>query len=354
MHDLINYIVQIAEQFWYTGIFFMMILESSFIPFPSEVAMVPAWYLASIWKMNFSLALLVWTSWALIGASINYILGYYLWWKIIKKLIKKYGKYVFIKESHYKKSEEYFKEHWVITTFLARFITVVRQLISLPAGVFKINFAKFFFYTGLWAGIWNLALMTIWYVAWENRELISQYSKELLFGGIFLIFLIWYLYYFIKNLFYENASIWISINSKNEILLQKRTNLAKLWEKWASFWGNILQNETHLEALKRRLKEELNLDLKKSETKFLTTHTFFYFKYKKITRINYFISFMDLDLDKLKNQNNNKAKYFSLKELDKINFVIKWKNLKKFKKLIKLEIEKKIKDKKILWTEIKI
>ncbi len=181
MHEIIDYIVQIAEQFGYVGIFLMMVLESSFIPFPSEVAMIPAWYLASIWKMNFSLALLVWTSWALIWATINYLLWYYLGWKIIKKLIKKYWKYIFVKESHYKKSEEYFKEHWVITTFLARFITVVRQLISLPAWVFKINFAKFFFYTGLWAGLWNLALMSIWFIAGENQEMIAKYSKELLF-----------------------------------------------------------------------------------------------------------------------------------------------------------------------------
>jgi membrane protein DedA with SNARE-associated domain len=317
----------------------MMVLESSFIPFPSEVAMIPAWYLASIWKMNFSLALLVWTSGALIWATINYLLWYYLGWKIIKKLIKKYWKYIFIKESHYKKSEEYFKEHWIITTFLARFITVVRQLISLPAWVFKINFAKFFFYTGLWAGLWNLALMTIWYIAWENQDMIAKYSKELLFWWLFLIFLIWYIYYLIKNLIYENASIWISVNSKNEILLQKRTDLAKLWEKWASFWWNIKENETHLEALKRRIKEELNFDLKKSETKFLTTHTFFYFKYKKITRINYFISFLDIDLNNLNLEKNNKAKYFSLKELNKINFVIKWDNLRKFKNLIKAEIK---------------
>ncbi len=138
---------------------------------------------------------------------------------------------------------------------------------------------------------------------------------------------------------YENASVWISINSKKEILLQKRTDLAKLWEKWASFWSNIKENETHLEALNRTLKDELNLNLKKSEIRFLTTHTFFYFKYKKITKINYFISFIDLNLEKLNLEKSNKAKYFNLKQLDKINFVIKWENLRKFKKLIKTEIK---------------
>ena len=199
MHEIINYIVTIAEQLGYIGIFFMMVLESSFFPFPSEVAMIPAWYLASIWKMNFLLALLAWTSWALVWATINYFLWYFLWRKIIKKLIQNYWKYFFIKEEHYEKSEKYFKTHWSITTFLARFITVIRQLISLPAWVFKLNFAKFLFYTGLWALLWNIALMSIWYIAWENKDLISKYSTELLFWGIFLIIIIWLSYYYINK-----------------------------------------------------------------------------------------------------------------------------------------------------------
>jgi membrane protein DedA with SNARE-associated domain len=199
MYEIINYIVNITEQLWYTWIFIMMILESSFFPFPSEVAMIPAWYLASIWKMNFYFALLVWTIWALIWAIINYILWYYLWWKIIKKLINKYWKYIFLKMEHYNKTEIYFKKHWIITTFLARFITVIRQLISLPAWAFKINFAKFLFYTGLWAWLWNLMLMIIGYIAWENKELIARYTKELLIFWILFIIVIWIIYYLIQN-----------------------------------------------------------------------------------------------------------------------------------------------------------
>lgn len=199
MQDFINYVVNIADQFWYLGIFLMMVLESSFIPFPSEVAMIPAGYLASIGKMNFLLALTAWTAWALVWATINYVLAYYLWEKVIIRLIRKYWKYFLIKEEHYLKAESYFLEHWIITIFLARFITVVRQLISLPAWAFKINFRKFFIYTWIWAWLWNLWLMMIWYIAWENKELINQYSKELLFWWIILIILIWSFYYFINS-----------------------------------------------------------------------------------------------------------------------------------------------------------
>jgi membrane protein DedA with SNARE-associated domain len=160
--------------------------------------MIPAGYLASTEQMNFGIALLVWTLWALLWAIINYILWYKLWWPVIKKIIHKYGKYFFIKDIHYQKTEEYFYKHWIITTFLARFITVIRQLISIPAWVFKINFWKFLFFTSLWAGLWNLILMIIWYIAWENKELIAQYTKELLIWWILFVVII-ATWYYIKN-----------------------------------------------------------------------------------------------------------------------------------------------------------
>jgi len=195
MHDIIEIIKEFLWNIGYSEIFIMMVLESSFFPFPSEVAMIPAGYLSSTWKLNFFLALMSWTAWALTWATINYLLWYYLWWKTIKFLIHKYWKYFFIKESHYEKSEKYFEKHGSITTFLARFITVVRQLISLPAWVFKMNFTKFFIYTGLWAWAWNLILMIIGYIAAENQELIEKYTKELLIWSILFVALIWYIYY---------------------------------------------------------------------------------------------------------------------------------------------------------------
>lgn len=199
MHEIITVIVDFASQLWYTWVFVMMVIESSFFPFPSEVAMIPAWYLASTWEMNFSIALIVWTFWALVWATINYALWYYLWSKTINKLINKYWKYVLITKNHYHSTEKYFQNHWSITTFLARFITVVRQLISIPAWVFKMNFAKFFFYTWLWAWLWNLLLMTIWYIAWENKELIAKYSFEILIWAVFFTITIANIYYYLHT-----------------------------------------------------------------------------------------------------------------------------------------------------------
>lgn len=198
MHEIINLIVNTVSNLGYIWIFIMMVLEWSFFPFPSEVAMIPAWYLASTWKMDFTFVLIVWTFGAVVWATINYFIWYYFWEKVILKLIKNYWKFFFIKIEHFKKTEKYFQNHWSITTFLARFIAVVRHLISLPAWIFKMDFTKFFLYTTIWAFLWNLILMSIWYIAWENKELISKYSTETTYALIILLIIIWVAYYY-KN-----------------------------------------------------------------------------------------------------------------------------------------------------------
>ena len=201
LHEFVNFIVNIASSLWYVWIFFMMVLESSFIPFPSEVAMVPAWYLVSLWKMNFFIVLLVWTFWAMVWATINYVIWYFLWWKKILFLIRKFWRYFLLKEKHYHASENYFKKHGMITIFLARFIPAIRQLISLPAWVFKINFPLFLFFTWFGAWIWNLVLIYIWYIAWKNQELIGKYSHTALFLALVGVILIWVIYYYVDKYF---------------------------------------------------------------------------------------------------------------------------------------------------------
>lgn len=202
--ELATFVVEKVGDWWYTGIYLMMTLESSFIPFPSEVAMIPAGYLASLWQMNIYFAFLAGTLWALTWATINYILWKKLWSVIIKSLIAKYGKYIFIKERHYEQAEIFFQKHGSITTFNGRFIPAVRQLISIPAWVFKMSFSKFVIFTSLWAWIWNIVLLTIWYIAWENKELITQYSHEAVIGVIILVIIVSILYYAIDKYFLHN------------------------------------------------------------------------------------------------------------------------------------------------------
>lgn len=173
-------VLAFSESLGYWGIFIMMTIESSFIPFPSEVAMIPAGYLASLGRMNIYIAFLAGTLGAVAGSCINYFLGKYLGGPVVKKLIHRYGRYILLKEDHYEKAESYFEKHGAITTLVGRFIPAVRQLISLPAGIFKMHFGKFIFYTTLGAGTWNAILLAIWYIAGKNDALIKKLTSEIM------------------------------------------------------------------------------------------------------------------------------------------------------------------------------
>lgn len=197
MHHIVDIILGLVEWMGYWGIFLMMTIESSFIPFPSEVAMIPAGYLASLGRMNIYIAFLAGTSWALLWASINYFLGKHLWAPIVRNLIDKYGKYILLSRDHYDASEKYFKAHGSITTLIGRFIPAVRQLISIPAGIFQMHFGKFLFYTAIGAGAWNAILLGIGYIAGKNDELIKKLTGEALLVTVVVLvsIVIAYVYY---------------------------------------------------------------------------------------------------------------------------------------------------------------
>ena len=159
--DFINFIVQTVGEWGYAGIFLMMFLESSFFPFPSEVAMIPAGYLAHQGQMSLVLAWCAGTAGSLAGAVFNYYLCYFFG----RELVLKYGKYVGITKVKMRKFEAFFNRHGEISTFNCRLIPGIRQYISLPAGLAKMNLFKFSLYTTLGAGIWVAILLAVgWYL----------------------------------------------------------------------------------------------------------------------------------------------------------------------------------------------
>lgn len=159
--DFINFIVQTVGEWGYAGIFLIMFLESSFFPFPSEVAMIPAGYLAHQGQMSLVLAWCAGTAGSLAGAVFNYYLCYFFG----RELVLKYGKYVGITKVKMRKFEAFFKRHGEISTFNCRLIPGIRQYISLPAGLAKMNLFKFSLYTTLGAGIWVAILLAVgWYL----------------------------------------------------------------------------------------------------------------------------------------------------------------------------------------------
>ena len=176
MYDIINWIVQVVSTLGYTGIFIMMALESSFVPFPSEVVMIPAGYLSFKGEMDIVPAILCGIAGSLAGALFNY----YLATKLGRPLLIQYGKYVMFNETTMQKMENFFACHGHISTFTGRLIPVVRQYISLPAGLAKMNLSVFSFYTGLGAGIWVIILTLLGYYIGENEVLIKEYLHNII------------------------------------------------------------------------------------------------------------------------------------------------------------------------------
>ena len=159
MSGIISFILNLVGDFGYFGIFFMMFLESSFFPFPSEVVMIPLGYLAYQGSMNLYIGIFAGIMGSLAGALFNYFLAL----KFGREFLIKFGKYFFFTEKSMEKMDYFFTTHGSLSTFLGRLIPAVRQYISLPAGIARMNLIKFSLYTTLGAGIWVVILAILGY-----------------------------------------------------------------------------------------------------------------------------------------------------------------------------------------------
>ena len=179
-----------ANNMNYLSITLLMTIESSFIPFPSEIVIPPAAYVAgkedsslhatNSYPLNVLLIVLFGTIGALLGAIINYFLALWLGRPIIYAFAdSKIGHLCLLSSEKVKKAEDYFNDHGKISTFVGRLIPGIRQLISIPAGLSKMNFGQFIFYTFLGASIWNVVLALLGYIAHGQMDLIHEYSHEL-------------------------------------------------------------------------------------------------------------------------------------------------------------------------------
>ncbi len=150
----------------YGWIILLMAIESSFIPFPSEVVMIPAAYAAaSRGEMSFVAIIACGTLGALIGALVNYVLAYYLGRPIVYSFANsRFGHMCLIDREKVEKAERYFDRHGAMSTLIGRLIPAIRQLISIPAGLAKMNLIPFILYTCIGATLWNCVLTGIGYV----------------------------------------------------------------------------------------------------------------------------------------------------------------------------------------------
>ena len=178
----------------YLNITLLMLLESTVIPVPSELVVAPAAYYATGGNLNVVLVVLVATIGADIGASINYVVARYVGRPVVYKFANsKVGHMCLLNEEKVKKSEEYFDKHGVAATLTGRLIPGIRHLISLPAGLTKMNYWKFLLYTTIGAGAWHAILAAMgWYlhsIVPEDKlnETIEKYNTYIIAGIIAIV-----------------------------------------------------------------------------------------------------------------------------------------------------------------------
>jgi membrane protein DedA with SNARE-associated domain len=178
----------------YPNILLLMLLESTVVPVPSELVVAPAAYHAASGGLNVFLVVLFATIGAAIGASINYIVALYVGRPVVYKFANsKWGKMCLLNQEKVEKSERYFDDHGVAATLTGRLIPGIRHLISIPAGLARMNYGKFLLYTTIGAGAWHTILAAMgWYLhaivpEEELNETIERYNHYIVFGILALV-----------------------------------------------------------------------------------------------------------------------------------------------------------------------
>lgn len=190
----VDYLVILIDKIGYAGIFVGMFLESTIVPIPSEAIMIPAGIAVAHGKFDLFLVIIVGVVGNVCGAIFNYSLAYYFG----RPLLLKIGKLFFVGEETIRKIEKFFDKHGAFSTFTGRLIPGVRHYISLPAGVAKMNFRKFCFYTFVGALIWISILTYLGMLIGNNQDLIKEYLAIaiiccLIFCGILAVVYIWFM-----------------------------------------------------------------------------------------------------------------------------------------------------------------
>jgi membrane protein DedA with SNARE-associated domain len=190
MEEIILWLVKVIGDMGYVGILLLMAMESSLFPVPSELVVPPAGYLASQGQMNIWLVIFFATLGSLIGALFNYAIAYYLG----RPWILRYGKYFLITPEKFAKVESFFLKHGEISTFTGRLIIVVRHLISLPAGLSKMDLKHFTLFTLAGSFIWVSILAYIGYIVGNNMVLVKSYYKQAVIGLVVIMTIVLALY----------------------------------------------------------------------------------------------------------------------------------------------------------------
>ncbi len=171
---LVATIVAIVGKLGYGGIIVMMFLESSFFPFPSEIVIPPAAYLAERGEMNIFVVVFC----GILGSILGALFNYWLALRLGRPTLLHYGRYVGITPESFDRTEYFLRKHGIFGTFIGRLIPVIRQYISFPAGLARLPLIPFILATALGSGIWVIILAAIGYLVGNNQEMIVHYSHK--------------------------------------------------------------------------------------------------------------------------------------------------------------------------------
>ncbi len=191
-----NFITSLLANLNYGTVFFLMLLESTVVPVPSEFVVTPAAYYAAGGHLDVFLVILFATIGADCGASINYLVAYYVGRPVIYRFANsKWGKMCLLNQEKVERSERYFDRHGIVATLTGRLIPGIRHLISIPAGLAKMNYWKFLIYTTIGAGVWHAILALLgWYLhrivpAEQLNDRIAEYAEYIKIGIVALVVL---------------------------------------------------------------------------------------------------------------------------------------------------------------------
>ena len=189
-----SWLSTLLENLNYYTVFILMFIEGSVIPAPSELIIPPAAYRAAAGELNVFMVILVGTAGALLGSTANYVAAYYLGRPIIYRFANsRLGHLCLLNQEKIEKAEKYFYDHGVIATLTGRLLPGIRQIISIPAGLAKMHFGKFVFYTTIGSGIWNCVLATLgwWLHSFvpmnQLNTKIEEYNGYIQIAIIFLV-----------------------------------------------------------------------------------------------------------------------------------------------------------------------
>jgi len=180
----------------YWTVFLLMMIESTIIPFPSELVIPPAAFKAASGDMNIFLIIITGSLGAITGSLINYYLAKWLGNKLLLKFVNtRIANLMMINQSAIEKTEQYFLKHGKTSTLIGRLVPGIRHLISLPAGLANMKMRDFVLFTAIGATAWNVILAMLGYFFYSQKELLDKYYKELIIiilaiGGLYVIYLI--------------------------------------------------------------------------------------------------------------------------------------------------------------------